>query len=275
VARDQAQATFLSSYHWTSDTKGFGGYSAIVLSRDGSEFTMMSDRANLVEGKILRHLGRIIGVRSAAMVPLGFPDHLFEGEPVRDTEGLARDMAGRLYVSVESENRIMRRDTDGSWSLLPSHAPIDALPDNRGLEALTLAPDGALYAIPEVSDGLQHPFPVYRYRSFQGWDQPKSLTRSDGYLPVGADVGPDGRLYVLERGFGGFGFYSRVRRFVLSSGGTTDGETVLTSKTRRHDNLEGLSVWQAEDGTLRLTMVSDDNYNFFQKTEIVEYAIGN
>ena len=234
---------------------------------------MMSDRAHLIEGRIVRHGDRIIGVRSAAMVPLGFPDSLFAKEPVRDTEGLARDQEGRVYVSLESDNRILKRDPDGGWSLLPAYPPIDALPENQGLEAIAVAPDGALYAVPEVSDGLQHPFPVFRYRPVQGWDQPMAISRSDGYLPVGADFGPDGRLYVLERGFGGFGFFSRVRRFDLSGSGTVDGETLLTSATRRHDNLEGLAVWKAGDGSLRLTMVSDDNFQFFQRTEIVEYAI--
>ena len=38
---------------------------------------------------------------------------------------------------------------------------------------------------------------------------------------------------------------------------------------------KGLAVWRAEDGTIRLTMVSDDNFMSLQNTEIVEYAIGN
>lgn len=273
MTSEHAQGRFLSGYHWTGEGSSFGGYSAILLTPDGSDFIMMSDRAHLITGRIVRHGDRIIGVRSGAMEPLDFPDSLFAQQPVRDTEGLARDADGRLFVSLESENRILQRDVDGGWSLLPSYAPIDALPNNRGLEAIAIAPDGALYALPEVSDGLLYPFPVFRYRDMQGWDQPMAISRSGGYLPVGADVGPDGRLYVLERGFGGFGFYSRVRRFDQSASGTVDGETLLTSDTRQHDNLEGLAVWAAGDGSLRLTMVSDDNFLFLQKTEIVEYAV--
>lgn len=40
-----------------------------------------------------------------------------------------------------------------------------------------------------------------------------------------------------------------------------------------HDNLEGISVWQDPDGRIRLTMISDDNFMVFQRTEIVEYAV--
>lgn len=272
---ETVQARYLSSYHWTSDREGFGGYSGIVLDPDGTGFVMMSDRAHLIEGTIFRHEGRIIGVRSTRMDLLDYPDSLLGGRSQRDSEGLARDREGRLYVSLESDNRVIRRDIDGRWSVLPAYAPIDALPPNRGIEAIALDQNETLYALPEVSDGLQTPFPVLRYQASRGWDHPMSITRSNGFLPVGADVGPDGCLYVLERGFGGLGFYSRVRRFDLSGSGVQAGTIMLTTDVRRHDNLEGLTVWQDAQGRLRLTMVSDDNLRFFQKTEIVEYALSN
>lgn len=273
MAENIQTARFLSSYHWTKERDGFGGYSGISLTPDGAGFVIISDRAHLIEGTIFRHGDRIIGVRSSEMATLDFPDSLLGHLPIRDTEGLARDASGRLYISVESENRVLCRDKDGVWSVLPDYPEIQALPSNRGLEALAIALDETIYALPEVSEDLLAPFPVFRFRKKAGWDQPMSISRNDGFLPVGADVGPDGKLYVLERGFSGFGFSSRVRRFNLLNGDSFDGETLLTTEPRRHDNLEGLSVWAARDGTLRLTMISDDNFFFLQKTEIVEYAV--
>ena len=96
------------------------------------------------------------------------------------------------------------------------------------------------------------------------------------FLPVGADFGPDGALYLLERDFTGFGFRSRVRRFDITGparGGA--GEILLQSRARQFDNLEGLSVWRDEAGRIRLTMVSDDNFLFVQRTELVEYVLPN
>lgn len=266
-------ARFLSSYHWTKERDGFGGYSGITLTPDGAGFVIISDRAHLIEGTIFRHDGRIIGVRSTEMASLDIPDDLFLDPSVKDTEGLAKDGQGRLYISVESTNRVVCRDSTGAWTALPDNPEIRALPDNRGLEALAVDRDGTLFALPEVSEGLNAPFPVFRYRKGKDWDVPMSISRNNGFLPVGADIGPDQRLYVLERGFSGFGFSSRVRRFDLLSGDGVEGETLLTTEPRRHDNLEGLSVWAATDGTLRLTMISDDNFFFLQKTEIVEYAL--
>ncbi|MFA8386100.1 MAG: esterase-like activity of phytase family protein [Pelagibaca sp.] len=273
MGNNSLAARFLSSYHWTKERDGFGGYSAITLASDGAGFVMLSDRGHLIEGTIFRHGDRVIGVRSSEMAELHLPDSLFGHPSIRDTEGLARDVEGRLYVSVESENRVLRRDLDGTWSALPTHPDVQSLPNNRGLEALAIATDGTVYALPEYSRDLQSPFPVFRFQSDTGWDQPMSISREGGLLPVGADIGPDGRLYVLERGFTGFGFSSRVRRFDISPDEGIPGETLLESEPRRHDNLEGLAVWAASDGSLRLTMVSDDNFLFLQKTEIVEYAV--
>jgi hypothetical protein len=273
LAEDTQAARFLSSYHWTKERDGFGGYSGISLTPDGSGFVILSDRAHLIEGTIFRHNEQIIGVRSTEMAALNIPDAFFRNPSVQDTEGLAKDGQGRLYISLESTNRVLCRDTAGIWTALPDHPEIRSLPDNRGLEALAIEGNDTLFAIPEVSDGLNVPFPVFRYRPGKGWDAPMSISRNSGFVPVGADVGPDGRLYVLERGFGGFGFSSRVRRFDPFNSDDVDGETLLTTEPRRHDNLEGLSVWAATDGTLRLTMISDDNFFFLQKTEIVEYAL--
>jgi hypothetical protein len=49
---------------------------------------------------------------------------------------------------------------------------------------------------------------------------------------------------------------------------------VLETRLRRHDNLEGLSVWRDPAGRLRLTMLSDDNLRqWLQRTEFVDYIV--
>jgi len=275
AAAESEPARFLSSYHWTGDRAGFGGYSAIEMSADGTAFIIMSDRSHVIEGRILRHDEQIIGVRSGDLQRLALPDSLFDEEPVRDSEGLAVSHDGTVFVSLESDNRIVKREATGGWSSLPEFAPLTNLPRNKGIEALALAPDGALFAIPESSPALALPFEVFRFRAETGWDVPFEISRSDGFLPVGADFDAEGRLYLLERGFGGFGFSSRVRRFDVSEDGVQTGQLLLSTPPRRHDNLEGLAVWRSDDGQLRLTMISDDNFAFFQKTEIVEYALPN
>jgi hypothetical protein len=65
------------------------------------------------------------------------------------------------------------------------------------------------------------------------------------------------------------GFRNRVRRFALDG---TGEEVVLETRVLTYDNLEGISVWQDVQG-LRMTLISDDNFRSFQRTEIVEYRL--
>ena len=69
----------------------------------------------------------------------------------------------------------------------------------------------------------------------------------------------------------GTGFQTRVRRFNIDG---THEVTVIETSNRTHDNLDGISVWQSPNG-LRMTLVSDDDFRFFQRTELVEYAIND
>jgi hypothetical protein len=122
--------------------------------------------------------------------------------------------------------------------------------------------------MPERSGLAMRSFPVYRLLNGI-WDQPFEITRSGPSLLSGADIGPEGRLYVLERDFIGAGFRNRVRRFALDG---TGEEVVLETRVLTYDNLEGISVWQDVQG-LRMTLISDDNFRSFQRTEIVEYRL--
>jgi hypothetical protein len=183
-----------------------------------------------------------------------------------DSEGLALAPDGRLFIAFEGRARVRVEGRDGAPpQVLPRDPAFDAYGENKAFEALALAPDGAVLVIPEDVEGGGD-FPVWRLGGDGAWRVAFAIPRRGNFLPTGADAGPDGRLYVLERAVAGLGFMSRVRVFGLDGGG---GATVFESRAGLHDNLEGLSV-RAEGGGIVMTMISDDNFRFFQRTEIVE-----
>jgi hypothetical protein len=95
------------------------------------------------------------------------------------------------------------------------------------------------------------------------------VPRQGDFLPVGADFGPDGRLYVLERRLLlPVGFANRLR--VLTPEAWDKPLILWESRLGQFDNLEGLSITTTADGLLRATMVSDDNFLSLQRTELVE-----
>jgi len=272
AAASGGEARFVASYTWRMDDPAFGGFSGLELSQDGRRFTAMSDRAGIVSGTLERQDGRIVAVQAGAVANLmddkGQPQSQAEG----DSEGLAVDGNGRVFVSYEGTSRVWAYDTPDRAMPLPRAEAFKRLQTNSSLEALAIDARGRLYTLPERSGELTRPFPVWRYDKGR-WTQPFDIPRRGGFLAVGADIGPDGRFYLLEREFTGVGFRSRVRRFDMAEDALSGETTLFESHLLRHDNLEGLAVWRDEAGAIRLTMISDDNFNFFQRTQLVEYTV--
>ena len=267
-------AHFLSAFRWSGDDPRLGGLSGIELSPDGSRFLALSDRGAITEGLLLRDAkGRI----TAAVAP-DLSLLKAEGEaplsPGRaDSEGIAWADDGTIYISFEGVARVLvYHATDGSARNLPRPREFRGLQRNSALEALAIDASGRLFTLPERSGAGGRAFPVFVYDG--DWSQPFSLPRDGAFLPVGADFGPDGRFYLLERSFLGLGgFATRIRAFMPGEDGFGPAEIVLETAPGTHDNLEGLAVWQDTMGNIRLTMISDDNFAFYLRNEIVEYVL--
>lgn len=269
-----AETVFESEYLWVIDDDRFGGFSGLEVSDDGASFTSISDRGSIITGRIIRQNGKITGVKAGPLLPILDT----KSKPVVkyhvDAEGLAIDAQGRLFISFEADHRVWRYDSvGGQATALKRYKDFKALQNNSGLEPLAIDRDGTLYTLPERSGALERPFPIYRFKNGT-WDSPFTIPRRDRYLPVGADFGPDGKFYLLERDFVWYaGFSNRIRRFDLTEEGFVNEETLLTAASSSYGNLEGISVWRDDQGRIRLTMIGDDNFSRFQSTKIVEFSL--
>lgn len=273
---DTQHAEFLSKVSLQGDAGWFGGFSGIELTDDGQQFYAVTDRGHLLTGSLLRIDGQLTGLTELSDQPLVDRHGVVRDFPHTDAEGLALDTEGRLYVSFERAQRILRYDTLESDAKWPSYTRAwRALPKNGGLEMVAVDRSGTLFTIPEgVASGAYEAL-VYRRKPNQKWEQPFTLPLGENFVPVGGDFGPDGRLYLLERDLYPFAFRSRIRAMEVTENGIEQIETVLETPLGRHGNLEGLAVWVDEDHHIRLTMVSDDNFLAPLRSEIVEYIIRN
>ena len=258
-----------------SDLESFGGLSGIEVFPDGN-FLAITDQGNFVEGSITRVGGQIRGATLSRTRPILDS----KGNPLTglntNAEGLAIGPDGSIYVAFEGNHRIMRHETlTSAAEFLPKHPDFRTLQSNSGLEALAINADGILLTIPERSGKETRPFPVYRFDGTD-WKQRTAIPRDGAFLVTGADFGPDGRFYLLERAFGMLtGFSMRIRRFTFLDDMLTAEETLLVIRTDRRDNMEGISVWRDEAGQTRLTLVSDDNFNPLLRTVIAEYLVND
>lgn len=265
-------AEFLGSYEWSRSEQWFGGFSAIELAQNGQDMYLLTDRAKLVRARIDRDRGMIKAVDLQGTWHLKSSQGIDLQGRILDSEGLAIPPGGPIYVSFEGAHRVAAYDTPNANARVLTRAALFAgLEGNKSLEALAIDAKGNLYAIPEGGHDAQGNIPVFA-RTAKGWSVPFSLPHTKGFAPVAADFGPDGRLYLLERGFSPIGFRTQLRRWDMQNGPTNETLLIRTG-WGTHDNLEGLSVWRDPQGQLRATMISDDNFLRLQKTEIVEYRL--
>ena len=275
LAAPSRAAEYLGSFHWTYPKPYFGGWSGIEVSPEGTRFVAVGDSGQIVDGTIQRQDGVITGINTPVVRRL-MTDHGKRVGPTYefDSEGLAMAPDGTLFVSFE---RWVRVREYSNWTarprIVPRHPDFTDMRRNGALEALALGPDGALFTIQEAKPSWGEDRKIYRL-SGEAWEVFDHVPTLGRFNPVGADFGPDGLLYLLERRwFPLLGFKSRVRRFSVGDEGLEQEETLLQTGFGTHDNLEGLAVWRDATGRLRLTMVSDDNFSRFQRTEIVEYVV--
>ena len=278
--------TFRGGIELTSPYAEFGGLSALRVNSDGARFVAVSDKGRWLRGRIVYDGARPVGIADAEMAPVLGPD----GKPLAargwyDTESIAED-GGTVWLGIERVNRIVRFDV-GRNGLTARGQPIALppgiakLPHNKGLECLAFVPRGlplarTLLAVSER--GLDDEGNIRGFLIDGPSPGEFSVKRIGDFDISDCAVTPAGDFLLLERSFSRLkGVGMRIRRVPLAEvkpGATVDGPVLIEADMGfQIDNMEGLSVHRATDGALVLTLISDDNFSFIQRTLLLQFAL--
>lgn len=264
--------------------EGFGGLSGLWRSPDGARLIAVTDAAQWLVASPVYADGRLAGLGDATMAPMLSAN----GRPLRrtrayDTESLAI-ADGTAFVGVERAHGVLafdwaRAGVRAGGRPLAVPAEVKALKSNRGLEAIGVAPPasrvaGAVVAIAERSGEAETAGFILtgaRRGSF-------SVVRHDGFDITDLAFLPDGDMILLERRFvPPMSIAMRLRRIdgrALQPGARLDGRVLFEAGGGYQiDNMEGLAVHRNAAGETILTLVSDDNFSFFQRTLLLEFAL--
>lgn len=281
---------FVGGLVLSSRDKAFGGLSGLRTSDGGRRLLAIGDEGIWFAARLdTDGEGRPVGVSDARVAPLlDERGHPFHGKQSRDAESLTvrRTASGlEARVGFERRHRVLAYRVDGSdpTALLaargqPVTMPVEIgrLPPNEGLEALADAPSGALVAIAEtVESGTDtNPGWIVGGRGAGRFH----LETSNGYAVTDAAFLPSGDLLVLERRLSFVGAFGarlvRVAANDLAAGRTLRPALVWQSEGGDEvDNMEGLAVDTAPDGSTLVTLVSDDNFFWLQRTLLLRFRL--
>ncbi len=284
VGARYGELVFLGGLELRSAAAAFGGLSGLRLSSDGRRFTAISDRGSWFTGALTYRDGRLSGVADVVAGPTpGRDGRPLPGRPGADTESLEIQQ-GVAWVASERVNWLTRYALGpdgrpvgkGSPAALPAEAR--KAPRNEGYEAIAAYASGALVLIGEKfldPNGDDRAFVVGGKAPFSF-----SVRRTDDFSPTDLVRLPDGDFVMLERRYvPPFSLSTRMKRLpakAVAPGALVDGPVLMeASLAQAIDNFEGLAAHRAPDGRTVLTVVSDDNFSFLQRTLLLQFAIAD
>lgn len=274
--------------HSVADT--FGGLSAIGFTGPDGKLVMVSDRGHFVSGRLLYDENEaplaLAGVSITAIqnskgadLPRAF---------ARDAEGLAiierPDDKSVVRVSFENLTRVADYHLENGVPTGPAKEVtipqwLTQTRTNQSLEAVCVAPAaspvaGSTLLLTEgVIDNDGNHSGYLLGISDKG---PMSYRSGDGTDPTDCAFLPNGDLLVLERGVSFVSFAVRLVRIKaedVKPGTNMTGEVLFSGVGGDLDNMEGLAVHQTPSGETRITMVSDDNFNDWERSLLLEFSL--
>jgi hypothetical protein len=107
-----------------------------------------------------------------------------------------------------------------------------------------------------------------------------AVRRTDGYDVTDLAFLPDGDMLILERRYSLLrGIAMRIRRIAghdIMPGAMLDGPVLLEATGERQiDNMEALAVSVGPNGESVVTIMSDDNFSFFQRTLMLRFVLND
>jgi hypothetical protein len=273
----------------SSPNRAFGSWSGLDFSTDGQTLYAIADDGQWLSLHLVESGGLLIGVDAAKMAPfLDDNGAVITRKVAVDAEGLRivrRGGVDTAFVSFEQVPDVRIYAGPDFATAKPRHMSLpkvlDAAPDNQGLEAIAVAPqDGPLGgAVVVIAEHFLDKAGNHRGFILDG-PRPGGFTlkRGGDFDVSDAAFMPNGDLLVLERKFVfPTGFAMRIRRIAAASitpGAVLDGPVLLAANAGNGiDNMEGMAIRADASGGALVTLISDDNHNFLERTILLDFAV--
>ncbi|MGJ8528951.1 esterase-like activity of phytase family protein [Maritalea sp.] len=276
--------------HLTSESKDFGGLSDITFTSVEGNLAIVTDKGNFISGRMkYGPSGAPIGIDDAdikrlrnskgAQLPSTFS---------RDSEAIDTVYRNGKPIAVRVGFEHLTRVADFKLNgTRPGGPAIDyTIPqwlkkqrNNGSIESLCIAPP----ASPVAGSTLMIAQDV---RNKEGHNRAWLSGKRDGgdlfvattgkYSPTACTFTPNGDLLILFRSVGIFGFSMQLTKVAadqVKARTVLTGELMLEASGGDVDNMEGLTTHIGNNGETIISVLSDDNFNNWERTLLLQFEI--
>ncbi len=273
----------------SSDSQEFGGLSGIAITGDNNKITLVSDIGNFFTGQLIYdefdQLLAFGGVEMSAIknskgvvLPRAF---------AKDAEAIDTIFRNGLpaAIRVGFENLTRVADFELNDSKPRGAAKEVAIPHilshertNSSLEALCIAPPNSPIAGSTllITENMLDGDNIAAFMLGKKDKGRFSVTKTKGMNPTDCAFLENGDLLILERGVGFLSFTMQLRLVKaqrVKPNSILKGEVILEASGKDIDNMEGLAVHKWPNGEERIIIISDDNFNDWERTLFLEFSL--
>jgi len=274
----QASGTmrFVRGWHLVSPHSRFGGFSGLARIAPG-QFRLIGDN-----GYATRLTTDVEGVVTAMNIrPFPTPDGRPATKAMADTEALAIDPANdSAWIALEGINQIWRLNADLTTIESRRRLPEPRWPANRGAEAMARLADGRTMVFSEDADDDPRGTEALLYTGDPAAPGPPPIrffydSRGKGLVSDAAAL-PDGRVLLVHRRLGFDPVFTTIIAMVdpadIAKDAVVQSQAIGRVPRPLAENYEGASV-AVENGRTLLWLVSDDNFNRWQRSLLLQFEL--
>ena len=268
---------FVSGIEIKSNHPDFGGLSGLIINEDKS-LIAVGDQGIWLTGKIkIDENGKLVEIINGRLGHLKGNENnpLYKlGKSYTDAESI-EPYNNKFVVSFERKHRILIFNNIFSHSeIFYDRIKYLDLPYNGGIEAMAPLKNNLIFLL---SENLIYPDDKIAGYLLSDNKLKKVYVKKNGsFKPTDMSNLPDGNILLLERSFSPVrGVSARIS--VIKYEDLKPNSVILpfTLDTLKPpmvvDNFEGISFLKLNDGGYYIFILSDDNFNFLQKTLLYQF----